>query len=167
MAPSRESLRRLHFINTLFAHVTGHDLFLAEQIRGAIAFSLRELEAQTVAHPHLAARYDEAFNAAAAELLARVFTRQGRRGFFHWDAGLTLAAATPLFTRAEIMAGLRQLAPFRESMLLVTNLRPALLPPGRRATARRQREYAEALAFIRELAAARTVRGAELQLLFL
>ncbi len=65
------------------------------------------------------------------------------------------------------MTGLKKLAPFRESTLLVTNLRPALIPPGRRATGRRQRDYDEALAFIRELAASRTVRGANLQLLFL
>ncbi len=65
------------------------------------------------------------------------------------------------------MTGLRQLAPFRDATLLVTNLRPALLPPGARATARRRRDYEEALAFIRDLAAARTVRGTNLQLLFL
>jgi hypothetical protein len=49
----------------------------------------------------------------------------------------------------------------------VTNLRPALIPPGRRATPRRQRDYNEALAFIQDLAAARTTRSATLQLLFL
>lgn len=65
------------------------------------------------------------------------------------------------------MAGLRTLAGYRESTLLVTNLRSALIPPGRRATARRHGEYAEALAFIRALAAARTARGTELHLLFL
>ena len=164
---SREDLRRLHFIDALFAHVTGHDLYLANQIKSAITFSLAELEAQTAAHPELAATYDAAFNAAAADLLAKLFTHLPRHGFYHWDASLTLAAATPLFTRAEIMAGLNQLAPFRESTLLVTNLRPALIPPAHRATARRQRDYEEALAFIRALAAARTVRGSNLQLLFL
>ncbi len=164
---SRDDLRRLHFIDALFAHLTGHDLYLANQIKGAIAFSLAELQTQTVAHPELAQKYDDAFNAAAAELLARLFSGLPRHGFFHWDASLTLAAATPLFTRAEIMAGLRHLAPYRESTLLVTNLRPALLPPGCRATPRRKRDYAEALAFIQELAAARTTRSANLQLLFL
>jgi hypothetical protein len=160
-------LRRLHFINALFAHATGHDLYLAAQIKSAIAFSLADLEAQTRAHPELAQRYDAAFAAAAAELLARLFSHLPRHGFFHWDAALTLAAATPLFTRAEIMAGLRKLAPFRDSTLLVTNLRPALIPPSRRASPRRQRDYEEALAFIRDLTAARTVRGSNLQLLFL
>src|SRR5882724_3350857 len=47
-------LRRLHFINTLFARVTGHDLYLAQQIKDAIAFSLTELEQQTAEHPELA-----------------------------------------------------------------------------------------------------------------
>ncbi|MCX6955652.1 MAG: hypothetical protein NTV51_26205 [Verrucomicrobia bacterium] len=164
---SRDDLRRLHFIDALFAHVTGHDLYLANQIKGAIAFSLTELEVQLAEDPASAANYDAAFNAAAAELLAKLFSGLPRHGFFHWDASLTLASATPLFTRAEIMAGLKKLAPFRESTLLVTNLRPALIPPSRRATPRRQRDYEEALAFIRDLAAARTVRGTNLQLLFL
>jgi len=166
-ARTRDDLRRLHFINALFAHATGQDLYLAAQIKSAIALSLSELEGQIAAHPEFAARYDAAFNAAAAELLARLFAHHPRHGFFHWDAALTLAAATPLFSRAEIMVGLRQLAGYRDATLLVTNLRPALIPPSRRATPRRKRDYEEALAFIRDLAAARTVRGANLQLLFI
>ena len=166
-APSLEDLRRLHFINALFADLTGHDLYLAEQIRGAIAFSLADLEAQTRARPELTARYDAEFNAAAAHLLARLFARRPNRGFYHWDAALTPEAATPLFARAELMSGLRQLAPYPDSTLLVTNLRPALLPPARRITPRRRREYEDALTFIRELAAARTTRSANLHLLFL
>jgi len=165
MTRDRADLRRLHFINALFAHATGHDLYLADQIKGAITFSLAELAAQTAAHPDFAAKFDAGFNAAAAHLLAKLFAHLPRRGFFHWDAALTPAAATPLFARAELMAGLRQLAPFRESTLLVTNLRPALIP--RRATPRRQRDYEDALAFIRDLTAARTARSANLQLLFL
>lgn len=163
----RDDLRRLHFVDGLFAHVTGHDLYLAQQIKAAIACSLGELAEQMAEQPELAATYDAAFNAAAAELLAKLFTHLPRQGFYHWDASLTLASATPLFTRAEVMAGLKHLARYRESTLLVTNLRPALIPPARRATAKRKREYEEALAFIHDLAAARTSRSAKLQLLFL
>lgn len=164
---SRADLRRLHFINAVFAHATGHDLYLADQIRSAIAFSLAELEAQTALQPGLAGKYDAAFHAAAAALLSKLFAHHPRHGFFHWDASLTLAAATPLFTRAEIMAGLKHLAPYRESTLLVTNLRPALIPPSHRATPRRKRDYVEALEFIHQLTAVRTARHANLQLLFL
>jgi hypothetical protein len=167
MTPARDDLRRLHFINALFAHVTGHDLYLAEQIRSAIAFSLTELEAQTAAHPEFAAQFDAAFTAAAAALLARAFAHLPAHGFYHWDAARTSTSATPLFARDEIMTGLKQLAPYRESTLLITNLRPALIPPEKRATARRLREYDDTLAFIRELAAARTTPSASMQLLFL
>lgn len=167
MTASREDLRRLHLVNALFAHVTGRDLYLAQQIQSAIAFSLKELAAQTAEHPEFAAKFDAAFNAAAADLLAKTFAHLPRHGFFHWDAALTTTAATQLFARAELMEGLKQLAPYRESTLLVTNLRPALIPPTKRATPRRQREYEEALAFIRYLTAARTRPTADLQLLFL
>ena len=165
--PSRDDLIRLHFINALFAHVTGHDLYLAEQIKEAIAFSLAELEEQTREHPEFAAKYDAAFNASAALLLSKFFAGRPRHGFFHWDATRTLTSATPLFARAEQMTGFKQLSSFRESTLLVTNLRPALLPPEKRATPRRQRDYEEALVYIRELAAARTAPSADLRLLFL
>ena len=164
---SRDDLRRLHFINALFAHATGQDLYLAEQIKSAISFNLAEFEARIAAFPWASKTYDAMFNAAAASLLVKIFARQPLHGFYHWDASLTVAAATPLFTRAEVMAGLRKLAPFRNATLLITNLHPALIPPMARATARRKRDYQEALEFIRELAAARTVRGVNLQLLFL
>jgi hypothetical protein len=163
----RAELRQLHYINALFAHATGDDLYLAEQIKSAIAFSLGELEAQTRAHPSLARMYDAAFNAAATELLIKLSRHYPLRGFFHWDAAIGTEAAMPLFTRAQIMAGLKKLAPFREATLLVTNLRPALLPSSRRITPRRQQEYEEALALIRELTAARTTRSMNLQLMFL
>ena len=166
-APSRDELRRLHFINALFAQVTGDDLYLAEQIKEAIAFSLAELEEQNRTHPEFAATYDAAFTASAARLLETFFAGQPRHGFFHWDALSTITAATPLFARAELMTGLKRLAPYRESTLLVTNLRPALLPPEKRATPRREREYTEALAYIRDLAAARTAPSADLRLLLL
>jgi hypothetical protein len=167
MRKDSDELRRLHYVNALFAHVTGRDLFLANQIKSAITFTLNDLEAQTVADPTLASTYSEAFNSAAARLLEKLHSRLPRHGFFHWDASRTLHSGTQLFARAEVMAGLRQLAPFKESTLLVTNLRPAVLPPNKRETPRRRREYDDLLAFLRELTAARSPSGADLTLLFL
>lgn len=164
---SRDDARRLHFINALFSRLTGDDLYLARQIRDAIAFSLAELEEQTRAHPEFAARYDAAFTAAAARLLEKFFAGQPNHGFFHWDALSTITSATPLFARAELMAGLKRLAPYRESTLLVTNLRTACLPPELRETARRRREYEDALAFVQDLAVARSRPDADMRLLFL
>jgi hypothetical protein len=167
MTRSRDDLRRLHYINALFAHVTGRDLFLARQIKAAIAFSLSELEESAASDPSLAGTYSEAFNAAAARLLEKLHSRLPRHGFFHWDAARTLHSGTQLFARAEVMAGLRQLAPYKQSTLLITNLRPAVLPPRRRETPRRRKEYEDLLAFLQELAASRAPAGSELTLLFL
>ncbi len=115
MTQDRDELRRLHFINALFAHVTGQDLYLAHQIKSAIAFNLAELEAQAAAGPLPEAGYSAAFNAAAARLLDRLFLHLPRHGFFHWDASRTLHSGTPLFARAEVMSGLKHLAPVPRS----------------------------------------------------
>jgi hypothetical protein len=158
MTPSLR-LRRLHFLNALFAPLTGHDLYLAQQIDDAIATSLPEAEERSPADP--------AFIAAAARLLQKLCSAQPAHGFFHWDATADDTGATPLFARAGLMQGLKQLAPFAESTLLVTNLRAAHCPEARRWTERRRRDYDDSLAFIRELAAARSRRDANLNLLFL
>ncbi|WP_438481543.1 hypothetical protein [Oleiharenicola lentus] len=153
-------LRRLHFLNSLFAPLTGHDLYLAQQIDDAIATSLGEAEER--------APNDPSFVKAASELFTRLCSAQTKHGFFHWDASADAdTGAAPLFARAGVMQGLRELATFPESTLLVTNLRTAHCPPTKRWTERRRQEYDEALAFIRDLAAARSRRGANMNLLFL
>ena len=75
--------------------------------------------------------------------------------------------AEAFFARAGLMQGLKQLAAFPESTLLVTNLHTAHCPPARRWTDRRRRNYDDSLALIRNLAAARTRPSANLNLLFL
>ena len=152
-------LRRLHFLNALFAPLTGQDLYLAQQIDDAIATSLGEAEQH--------GPQDPAFIAAAARLFQRLCSTQPQHGFFHWDAAEGDAGSSPLFTRAGLMQGLKQLAPFTESTLLVTNLRAAHSAGRSRWTERRQREYNESLSLIRDLAAARSRRSANLNLLFL
>ena len=152
-------LRRLHFLNALFAPLTGHDLYLAQQIDEAIATSIGEAVQR---QPN-----DPAFVAAAAKLFDRLCSGQPSHGFFHWDAGADDHTASPLFTRAGVMAGLKSLATYPESTLLVTNLRDAHCPPDKRWTERRRREYDDSLSLIRNLAAARSRRSANLNLLFL
>jgi hypothetical protein len=152
-------LRRLHFLNALFAPLTGHDLYLAQQIDDAISTSLPAAEERGPADP--------AFVNAAAKLFERLCGAQPSHGFFHWDAGADDTGATPLFTRAGVMQGLKQLASFPESTLLVTNLRAAHCPPAKRWTERRRREYDDSLSLIRDLAAARSRRDANMNLLFL
>lgn len=153
--------RRWRLLNALFAPLTGQDLYLAQQIDAAIASTLEEAldDGRPVGDP--------AFLAAAVRLLGRLCGQQTRHGFFHWDAAADAMAAAPLFARAGLMQGLKQLAVFPEATLLVTNLRAAHCPPDRRWTERRRRDYDDALHLLRELTAARTRPGARVNLLFL
>jgi hypothetical protein len=178
MTPS-DNLRRLHFVNALFAGLTGHDLYLAQQIQSAITASLEDAPARPADDPAGATDAgaegadakggtgEPAFADAAGRLLERLCAGRQDHGFFHWDAAESATGATPLFAREQVLAGLKQLAPYRESTLLVTNLRPAHCPPRGRWTSRRQREYRESLALIRDLAAARSRHSASVNLLFL
>lgn len=159
-------LRRLHFLNALFAPLTGHDLYLAQQIDAAIVTSLDEELARAGSGAEITPA-DPAFINAAAQLFARLCKSRESHGFFHWDAAAEANAATPLFARANLMTGLKQLATCREATLLVTNLRTALCPDTKRGAARREREYDETLDLLRNLTAARTRRGANVNLLFL
>lgn len=160
-------LRRLHYLNALFAPLTGHDLYLAQQIDDAITTSLGDAAERAPTCSELVEPSDPSFVSAAAKLFERLCSAQPQHGFFHWDAGADDTGATPLFTRAGVMQGLKQLAAYPESTLLVTNLRSAQCPPTKRWTERRRRDYDDTLAFIRELAAARSRRNANLNLLFL
>ena len=168
-----DHLRRLHFINALFAGLTGDDLYLAQQIQSAISESLKESSDSGRPESPGAAEGDAigvdqnqpGFAAAAGRLLQRLCGGRQDHGFFWWDAARTQADATPLFTRQHVLEGLKRLAGYREATLLVTNLRPAHCPPSKRWTSRRQREYRESLAFIQDLAAARSRRSANVRLL--
>ena len=152
-------LRRLHFLNALFAPLTGQDLYLAQQIDDAISTSLGDsLERELT---------DPSFVKAAAQLFERLCAGQPQHGFFHWDASADDTGDSPLFARAGVMQGLRQLAAYPESTLLITNLRTAHCPPTKRWTERRRKNYDDTLALIRDLAAARTRRSANMNLLFL
>ena len=58
-------LRRLHFLNALFAPLTGQDLYLAQQIDDAITTSLGEAETRGPNDPAFIAAAAGCFTASA------------------------------------------------------------------------------------------------------
>lgn len=152
-------LPALHLLNSVFAGVTGQDLYLAGQIKAGIEQALQDAGAPAKSPEELA---------QAVETLRNKLGRDGdRHGFFHWDAVHSPDAPDSLWTRQQIIEGLRGLAPYAEATLLVTNLRAALCKPGQRWTERRQHAYRETLAFLAELTAARTRPSASVNLIVL
>lgn len=159
-------LRRLHFLNALYAPLTGHDLYLAEQFDAAIRTGLAETDPALPGSDELEPEHP-GFMQAAAQLFSKLCEQRASHGFFHWDAAQACADATPLFARAGLMQGLKALATCQEATVLVTNLRAAHCAGSGRWSPKRQREYRETLSLLRDLTAARTRRSANVNLLFL
>lgn len=157
MTERRDDLPILHLLNALFAPLTGRDLYLAEQMKAGIDSALADAP-------------DGDCNSQFASAIGRLREVLGvppGDGFFHWDARAAPASPASLFARQEVADGLKQLAPCTNATLLVTNLKAALCPKGRRWTSRRRSEYDDTVNFISSLAAARKRRTSNLTVLFL
>ena len=150
---------KLHFINALFSELTGHDLFLARQIKQGIEAALRE---QEPALPN-----GDSFYHAAAQLLEKHFRNKPAHGFAHWHAEGAGGGFDPLWARQELIPLFKKLAPHPRATILITTLREACRPAGRRWSPRRRSEYAEGVEFIRSLATEWSRRRANWVVLFL
>jgi hypothetical protein len=162
-------LPALHLLNTVFAGVTGQDLYLAEQLKAGIEQALAQGGVATVAGATLVGVTPATF-AAAVQTLQRKLGEGAddlRHGFAHCDAAQSPAAADSLWTRQQVLEALKRLAPYAEATLLITNLHATFCPPGRRWTERRRAAYREVLDFLAALAVARKRERAQLTLLFL
>lgn len=158
MTVAGEDLAKLHFINSLFVELTGDDLYLAQQIKAAIEFSLEETPPPF---------RSERFNQAAIDLLQQYFRRRPMHGFASWDCSEKTHGFTPLWARQELIDMFKKLAPYPRATVLVTNLRSCICPPGKRWTRRAREDYAEAVGYIQELARTWSTRRANVTLLFL
>ncbi len=157
MRTAGEELAKLHFINSLFAELTGNDLYLAQQIKAAIENSIGDLP------PHL---QSDRFTKAAVLLVQKHFRRRPTHGFSHWNCSENANGFNPLWARQELIAMFKKLAPYPQATVLVTDLRSSICPPGKRWTGRLGHEYAEAVGFIQELARTWSTRRAQVTLLF-
>lgn len=157
MKPSDGNLTKLHFLNSLFADLTGDDLYLAQQVKEAIEKSLEDLPPSA---------QNEAFTKAAMELLAKYCRNDLRHCFSHWSCFANGRRFDPLWARLELIDIFKKLAPCPRSTVLITDLRPAICPPGRRWTRALHREYQEAIALIQEIARTWSTSRAEITLLF-
>ena len=157
MSPAPD-LPALHLLNTVLAGVTGHDLYYAEQLKAGIDQALADAGN---------ALGTASFAAAVLELQHRLGGGAEEHGFAHWDAAQSPGAPDSLWSRQQVVDLLKRIAPYGDATLLITNLRAAFCPPGRRWTSRRLSAYHEVLAFLAELAAARKRRHATLTVMVL
>ena len=155
---SRARLARLHFINTYFSSLTGHDLYLASQVLDA-------MEAVCAEEGVPPGSID-----AFLELFKRMSTHSGamdtEAGFAYCDG----ESAGPLFLRAELLAALRRNATKRRATIMVADVHGSCAHEAPRARergdSRRRREHADTVDQLRQLAARRANPRTALTMLF-
>ena len=156
---SRARLARLHFINTYFASLTGHDLYLASQMLAAM---------ETVCA-------EEGVPTTSIDAFLELFRRLSEHtGAIDTEAGFAFCdgeAAGPLFLRAELLAALRRNATKRRATIMVADVHaaPESISHDRRSSrraARRALEQAETVDHLRTLAARRAGPRTALTMLF-
>lgn len=159
MMNSRARLARLHFINTYFSSLTGHDLYLASQMLGAM---------ETVCA-------EEGVPTTSIDAFLELFRRLGAdTGAVDTEAGFAFCdgeAAGPLFLRAELLAALRRNATKRRATIMVADVHAGPAPaagdrPLSRRAMRRELEQAETVDHLRTLAARRANPKTALTMLF-
>ena len=158
-ADQRDRLTRLHLLNTLFPLLTGEDLYLAQQIEYTINFA-------STGDPEEPGN-EEHFNEALIQLLEKYLTRDQNFGFYHWDASLNGAPWDPLWAREEVIRGLKQISGFAKAMFIGTGLRSSVQGHRRTWNTRLDKEYEQAVEYIRDLAAYWTTKNAKLTLILL
>ena len=145
--------RRLNALNRLLAAATGSDADTVAQLSRAIEFCHRKgpRESEIVGIETIARR------------LLNIHARNsGRFRLVHCN--LRDVEVTPLWLEAEVTQSVRRLARSREGLLLITGLKKAVCPPGKRFTLSRQREYQRAVTQINDIARARKL-GANLSVI--
>jgi len=142
----RDRLARLYFVNTLFHRLTGHDLYLAEQMLAAI-----DAAAEAGAGP---AKLD----ATLRDLHEQLLGSAPDAGFAFCDGAAGDGAAGPLFVRSEVLSAVRRNAPYRQATVMVANLpgNADTQKPRSQKARRRAAERADEVAQLRDLAAKRS-----------
>lgn len=151
-----EELAKWHCILNLFAEATGNDPFLVKNIKEAIDASLNAEEGLDSSIDH--------FAEAALRLAGDYSVIAASYGLYHLD--LRERGFDPLFARTELLAGLKRIAGYQKSLVIVTGLRQAIAAPGHRLTARRRAAYEEAKAYIDSVAAEWTTANTSLTILY-
>ncbi len=154
---TRQNLRKLYLINSVFPEITGNDLFFAEQIRHAVEATLEE---------PVDAGDETGFECFTRALMTlREQWQAGNGGLFEfWDAARN-QGFSPLWARSELVSRLKRIAANPEATLLVANLAEAVRPRSGRWTPRARADYDEAVALIRDLARRWSTRSARLTLI--
>mgnify|MGYP003299959916 CR=1 FL=1 len=153
-------LDQLRSLNEIFARAGSSNAEQAEHARKAIDFYGSEQKNNADCNPSL-----ESGAATLAQLhLGQASTSEV--AYCHWHIPGT-ESTSPLWIRQAIVAEMKKLAGRRSALLLVTGLREAICPEGKRWTNARESQFHRVRDWINELACAWASRESKLQVVIL
>ncbi len=148
--------KKLHALNALLGAATGSDPETVSQLARVIEFSRRSGGVS---------RDYRSLGEIAKQLVA---VQAGRADRFHFEhCELDELSVSPLWLPQRLKQHLVRLRGANDGLLLVTGLRQALCPKGKRFGPEAQRQYRQTVANINRIAAGCQTSGSRLQVIIL
>ncbi len=145
---------KLQIICALFADDIGDDLYFARQIKESIEATLPPEQLES----------PEAFLAAAQKLVEQT-ARNPDRAIIDLIAAPDAQGYSELALRARLLEAIKRTCRFEHPLLILTGLKEAICPTGKRWTSRRAAEYQSAIAYARDFCQSRTRPSSHLNLI--
>lgn len=149
-----EDLSKLQVVCSLFSKTVCNDLYFAQQIKESIEASLpREESALT-----------QPFICRARELVAKLESDPPETGVELVEAESDRAPFSMLDLRANLLEALKRICRFDTGVVVLTGLKEAICPRGKRWSKSRKKEYEEAISYARTFCQKRSRTSSKLSL---
>ncbi len=150
-----EDFSKLQVVCSLFSKTVSNDLYFAKQIKESIEASL-PLSDTNLAEP---------FIYRAKELVAKLEKDSDLSGVELVEAESIERPFSMLNLRADLLVALKRICRFDSGLVVLTGLKEAICPKGKRWSPRRKRDYEDAIAFARLFCQKRSRPSSKLSLI--
>ncbi|MBN12178.1 MAG: hypothetical protein CMI17_04135 [Opitutaceae bacterium] len=152
-----EDLSKLQVVCSLFSKTVGNDLYFAQQIKESIEASLSTEESSLF----------QPFIFRAKELVSKLESNPAETGIELVEADSEQAPFSMLDLRVNLLDALKQICRFDKGVVVLTGLKEAICPRGRRWSKTRKIEYEEAICYARAFCQRRSRASSKLSLVIL
>lgn len=149
-----EDFSKLQIVCSLFSKTVCNDLYFAQQIKESIEASLPS-EQSALSHP---------FICRAKELVAKLESDPPDTGVELVEAESDRAPFSMLDLRVNLLEALKQICRFDTGVVVLTGLKEAICPRGKRWSKSRKKEYEEAISYARAFCQKRSRTSSKLSL---
>lgn len=149
-----EDLSKLQVVCSLFSKTVCNDLYFAQQIKESIEASL----------PNEQSSLTQAFIFRAKELVAKLESDPPQTGVELVEVESDRTPYSMLDLRVNLLEALKRICRFDTGVVVLTGLKEAICPKGKRWSKSRMKEYEEAISYARDFCQKRTRESSNLSL---